>query len=112
MGLGQKQSPVLGVLCGGQEPAGGSCYSGPETHFLSGAGLGLVDGWLLTSFSNFYKVSGAGVTPRRAVWSPVTRACSPMPHLTGLINRLGPFQLLHVALVGLGSAGGGQTVLL
>lgn len=112
MSLGQKQSPVLGVVCGRQEPAGGSCYSGPETHFLSWAGLGLVNGWLLTSFSNFYNVSGAGVTPRRAVRSPVTRACSLVPHLTGLINKLGPFQLFHVALTGLGSAGGGQTVLL
>lgn len=112
MSPGQKQSPVLGVVCGRQEPAGGSCYSGPETHFLSWAGLGLVNGWLLTSFSNFYNVSGAGVTPRRAVRSPVTRACSLVPHLTGLINKLGPFQLFHVALTGLGSAGGGQTVLL
>lgn len=37
-----------------------------------------------------------------------------LPHnpLIGLINKLGFFQLLSVALVGLGSTGGGQTVLL
>lgn len=40
------------------------------------------------------------------------QVCSPPTPLIGLINKLGFFQLLAVAPVGLGSAGGGQTVLL
>lgn len=53
-----------------------------------------------------------GHPPYRATGSPAGSACSSTPRLTGLINKLGPFQLLYVALAGLGSTGGGQTVLL